>query len=172
MTISVIWAQDRNRGIGKNNTIPWHISGDFKNFKQQTLGKTVIMGRKTWESLPEKSRPLPGRKNIVLTRDPEKLDTDPKFSGAELKTLDSLDTDYLKNSEDEVFVIGGSSIFSEFIPLAKRLVITEIDENFHCDVFAPDFLDYISNGCWRKLEQIPWSEDKGIRWRVLEYYKV
>lgn len=127
--ISIIVAVSENMGIGKNNELLWHIPDDLKRFKKLTIGKCVIMGKKTWESLPK--RPLPGRKNIVLTDDPDEL-----FDSA--LTAYSVEDALEKSvSEEEIFIIGGGSVYSQFMPLAGRLYITHIHKEADADIFFP-----------------------------------
>ena len=137
MNIQLIWAQDKNGGIGKNGKLPWYISEDLKNFKKITNKHPIIMGRVTWESLPFK--PLPHRRNIVLSNS--------TFKTAEcFKNIkDCIKT--LKNDNvNSVFVIGGSSIYSEFLNIANDLHITLIHKNENgIDCFFPKSLDYIKN---------------------------
>ena len=119
MKIHLIWAQDENGGIGKDGKLPWHISEDLKNFKKLTSGSTIVMGRKTWESLSV--RPLPKRRNIVLSSK--------KISNVECYTSIEECIQLLEGECIEIlFVIGGSSIYRDFIPLADELHITEVDE--------------------------------------------
>lgn len=129
MTVSMIVAKGRNNEIGKNNDLLWHISEDLKFFKATTMGKSIIMGRKTFQSLP---KALPGRKNIVISRDP-----DFDAPGAVVVTNAK---DAVKESEtEEVFIIGGGSIYNEFFPVADKLYITEVDyEDKEADVFFPE----------------------------------
>ena len=118
MEIHLIWAQDSNGGIGKNGTLPWHISEDLKNFKKITSNSTIIMGRKTWDSLP--LRPLPNRRNIVLS----------KTKQNQVETYDSYKSCIEKLKEDNVkkiFIIGGRSIYKLFFNSANFLHITKID---------------------------------------------
>lgn len=126
--ISVIVAHDRNRVVGLNGKLPWHISEDLKWFKQVTSNKTVLMGRKTFESL---GKPLPNRNNIVLTRDSS-------FSCEGVEVINSI-RDLSMQIEEEIFVIGGSEVYKQFIPFACRLYITYIDYEFEGDTFFPDF---------------------------------
>lgn len=129
MTVSMIVAKGRNNEIGKNNDLLWHISEDLKFFKATTMGKSIIMGRKTFQSLP---KALPGRKNIVISRNP-----DFDAPGAVVVTNAK---DAVKESEtEEVFIIGGGSIYNEFFPIADKLYITEVDyEDKEADVFFPE----------------------------------
>ena len=118
MEIHLIWAQDSNGGIGKNGKLPWHISEDLKNFKKITTNSTIIMGRKTWESLPLK--PLPNRRNIVLS----------KTKQNQVETYNSYKSCMEQLTEDnieKIFIIGGRSIYKLFFNSANFLHITKID---------------------------------------------
>ena len=128
--ISLIVAVSDDWGIGMNNELLWHISEDLKRFKRLTTGKTVIMGKKTWESLPIK--PLPGRKNIVLTDDPiECIDCS--------VTAYSIEDALSKCEKDEeVFVIGGGTVYRQFMVLADRLYITHVHKKAPSDVYFPE----------------------------------
>lgn len=130
---SLIAALDENRGIGIRNAMPWHLKGDFKHFVKETSGGTVIMGRKTWESLPEAFRPLKNRLNIVLTRQ-----ADLQMPKGVL-VVDSLES-ALAKSQGKTFVIGGAALFAEAIlhPACQQLILTEIDATFECDAFFPE----------------------------------
>jgi len=131
MTLSLIAAVARNRAIGKGNQLLWHEPQDQKHFRQTTMGCPVVMGRKTWESLPPRFRPLPGRRNIVVTRDAAW-----RAEGAEAAT--SLDTALaLAADASKVFVIGGGELYALALPRADELVLTEIDVAFDGDVFFP-----------------------------------
>ena len=131
--LSLIAAVARNRVIGKDNQLLWHLPEDMKHFREVTRGKPVIMGRKTWESLPEKFRPLPGRHNIVVSRN-----LDYKAPGATL--VSSLeDAIHLTRSNDETFVIGGETLYRQALAQAHRLFLTEIDQDYEGDAFFPEF---------------------------------
>jgi dihydrofolate reductase len=139
----MIAAMDLNRGIGAHGTLPWHVPEDMRFFKEMTLsggGKNaVIMGRRTWESIPEKFRPLVGRMNIVLTRHPDHF-----LSVAGCETARSLEEAVNlaeASGAAEIFVIGGALVFAEAIELSncKELILTIIDAEFECDVFFPDY---------------------------------
>lgn len=128
--ITLITAYAHNRVIGKNNQMPWHLPEDLAHFKRTTLGAPVIMGRHTWDSL---GRPLPGRRNIVISRNPTL-----HLIGAE--TVHSLqDAIDLCQTAQEIFIIGGAQIYAQALPLAQRLVITEIDDTVDGDTFFPEF---------------------------------
>lgn len=138
--ISMIVAVSDDWGIGKNNELLWHISDDLKRFKRLTTGKTIIMGKKTWESLPKK--PLPGRRNIVLSDNP--LDT---FENS--VTAYSIEDALAKCvNNEESFVIGGGSIYRQFMPVADRLYITHVHKKADADIYFPE----IDPGMWRVIE--------------------
>mgnify|MGYP000228641061 FL=1 len=131
MQIHLIWAQARGGVIGKDNRIPWRLPEDMAHFKALTAGHPVIMGRRTWDSLPPKFRPLPGRRNIVLTRSASW-----KEIGAEpASTL----REALQKCEQsaQVWVIGGADVYAQALPLATRAEVTEIDADFAGDAYAP-----------------------------------
>lgn len=128
--LSIIVAMAENRAIGKDNDLLWHLSADLKRFKKLTTGHPVVMGRKTWESLPK--RPLPGRRNIVFSQSegfaPE---------GAEVvRSVNGL-FQVLKGCDDEVFVMGGASIYEMLLPFANRLYVTHVYREFDADVYFP-----------------------------------
>jgi dihydrofolate reductase len=119
MKIHLIWAQDENGGIGKDGNLPWHISEDLKNFKRLTSGSTILMGRNTWESLPV--RPLPERRNIVLS---SKEVPDVEYYTSVEECIETLDGD----GTEKLFVIGGTTVYRNFIHRADELHITHVDE--------------------------------------------
>ena len=119
MQIHLIWAQDENGGIGKDGKLPWHISEDLKNFKRLTLGSTILMGRNTWESLPV--RPLPERRNIVLS---SKEIPNVEYYTSIKECIEKLDDD----GTEKFFVIGGSTVYRNFIHRADELHITQVNE--------------------------------------------
>ena len=128
--IGLIWAEAANRVIGCDGTLPWHLPEDLKLFKQVTMGATVVMGRTTWESLPASVRPLPGRRNIVLSRDPAY-----DAPGAEVRT--SLD-DALDRADGDIWVIGGASVYAQALPRAERVVRTRVHLQVDGDAHAPE----------------------------------
>lgn len=130
-TISIIVAVAENGAIGKDNDLLWHISEDFKWFKSHTRGHAVVMGKKTWESLP--IRPLPGRTNIVISDTPSD-----KFEGAVVVGSIQEAVDQMKEGE-ESFIIGGGSIYSQFLPLAHKFYLTRVHRDFDADIFFPEF---------------------------------
>ncbi len=142
MKIHLIWAQDKNGGIGYKGQLPWHIPEDLQNFKKLTLNSTILMGRKTWESLPIK--PLPKRRNIVLTRK----------KNLEVESYQSIDeclTKLTNDNTDELFIIGGSTIYNSFIDKAEQLHMTLIDEKTkHIDTIFPLNIEQLE----KKFEKI------------------
>lgn len=132
MILSIIAAVAKNKVIGKDNQLLWHLPEDMKYFRETTRGKPIIMGRKTWESLPEKFRPLPGRLNIVVSRNPAYL-----APGATL-ALSLEEAIALAGDVEEAFVIGGEQLYRQALPLAARLYLTEIDQDFVGDTVFPE----------------------------------
>lgn len=140
--VSVIVAADRHNGIGFAGDMLWHISADLKRFKALTLGNAVVMGRKTWESLPR--RPLPGRLNVVITRQP-----DYKAEGARVAASIS-EAIGIAAGVPEIFIIGGGEIYSQSMPLATRLYLTRIlDSAEQADTFFPAITDTE----WTRVEE-------------------
>lgn len=125
--LSLIVAVDRNSGIGINNTLPWRLPEDLAFFKRVTSGHAIIMGRKTFDAI---GRPLPNRRNIVVTRNPA-------WEHAGVDTANSLDQAVEIAGDGEVFIIGGAQIYRDAINHADRLIVTEIDAEFACDAFFP-----------------------------------
>ncbi|MBI4450197.1 dihydrofolate reductase [Candidatus Uhrbacteria bacterium] len=131
--ISIIAAVATNGCIGINGKLPWHIPEDFEHFKRHTIGKVVLMGRKTWESLPPKYRPLPGRANVVITH---QKGPQGSFFGAEV--YHSIDEALAAHVDDDVFVIGGTQLYRQTLDRADRLMITHVDQIVNGDVFFPE----------------------------------
>lgn len=126
--LTLIAARARNGVIGRNNQMPWKIPGEQAYFKRMTMGHPIVMGRRTWESI---GRPLPGRRNIVITRDRA-------YSAFGADVVGSLDDALsLAGEADEIFVIGGGQLYAEAMPRASRLLLTEIDADFEGDTFMP-----------------------------------
>lgn len=133
--INLILARAANGVIGLNGDMPWHLPEDLAHFKKVTSGAPVIMGRKTWDSLPPRFRPLPGRRNIVVTRQP-----DWQSAGAErVSSLYEALALCERDGSPEAWVIGGAQIYAEAEPLARRAVITEIARDYEGDAWAPTF---------------------------------
>lgn len=157
--INMIYARAANGVIGKNNTIPWHLPEDLAHFKHLTQGWPVIMGRKTWDSLPARFRPLPGRTNIVITR---QLNWQP--IGA--LVVASLTEALAQCSAAEVWIIGGAQIYAQAEPLARRIEITEIAQNFEGDSFAP----LLSNE-WTETSRENHTAASGLKFSFITYQK-
>lgn len=136
-----IVAMDEDRVIGVNNTLPWKIPEDLKRFSQLTTGHTVLMGRKTFDSLPPKFRPLPGRKNIVLSRSPQTLSLPPSVSA--YSSIDELLLNCASGKEnlpsDLVWIIGGAEIYSLTLPLWDELYLTRVSSKHKGDAYFPEF---------------------------------
>ncbi len=129
--LHLIYARAANGVIGKDNALPWHLPEDMAHFKRTTLGCPVIMGRKTWDSLPVKFRPLPGRTNIVVTRDPD-------WAAEGATRANSLEAARdLCPAGSDAWVIGGAQVYAHALPLASTVVVTEIAREFEGDAFAP-----------------------------------
>jgi dihydrofolate reductase len=129
MTVHLIWAEARDRVVGAKGEIPWRLPEDQKMFRQRTSGATVVMGRATWDSLPARFRPLPGRRNVVLTRDPA-------WSAAGAEVAHSVEAVDLGG---EVWVMGGETIYQAFLPVAEHILRTRIDLDVEGgDTFAPE----------------------------------
>lgn len=128
--LSIIVAIAQNGAIGKDNDLLWHLSGDLKRFKQLTTGHPVVMGRKTWDSLPK--RPLPKRQNIVMTNNPD-------FAADGATVVHSVNDlfNVLKDCDDEVFVMGGAAIYKALLPFCRRLYITRVYRDYEADVYFP-----------------------------------
>lgn len=128
MMISLIAAMDKNRLIGKENGLPWHLPADFKHFKEVTMGKPIIMGRKTFESI---GKPLPGRKNIVISRK--------GFSKEGVTVVDSIEQALREvESAEEVMIIGGASFYEQMIDKADRIYLTLVDAECEGDAWFPE----------------------------------
>lgn len=147
MIISIIAAMDRNRLIGNNNQLPWHLPADFAHFKSHTMGKPIIMGRKTYESI---GKPLPGRKNIVLSRSP-----DTQFDGVECVSSFEEAVALVPDAE-EVMIIGGSTIYEMLLPQVDRLYFTYVDAEFEGDAWFPEF----DQNQWLEKESVTRKADE------------
>ncbi len=162
--IALIWAQTTEGVIGGDGDIPWHIPGEQRRFKELTLGGTVIMGRRTWDSLPQRVRPLPGRQNIVVTRSPA-------FQAPGAVVAHSVE-EALRFADPAVqaWCIGGAQLYAQTIGLASRLEVTEVDLDAPGDAFAPPI-----GAEWRPAVAGPepaWQESpEGLRYRFLSYLR-
>ncbi|HLV76673.1 MAG TPA: dihydrofolate reductase [Marinobacter sp.] len=136
MRKALIVAMARNRVIGRNNQLPWYLPGDLKYFKQATMGKPVIMGRKTWDSI---GRPLPGRMNVVISRNPEWQAPAGAVAVTSLeKALVKAEAQAELDGGDEVMIIGGGQIYAEALPLVDRMYITQVHAEVGGDAYFPE----------------------------------
>lgn len=155
--ISLIVAHDKNHVIGYENDMPWHLPGDLQYFKEMTMGKPIIMGRKTFESI---GRPLPGRRNIVITRNES-------YAAQGIETVPSLDAALaLVKDVPEIMIIGGAQIFEQSLPLADKLYITLIDHEFKGDTFFPKY-----DGWRLTASREPIQSDEGYTFRYCLFEK-
>jgi dihydrofolate reductase len=159
--ISIIVAIARNYAIGKDNDLLWHLPDDLRRFKRITSGQCVVMGKKTWESLP--LRPLPGRKNIILTDNPEDCF---ECSHTAFSIDDALDK---CAGSKEVFVIGGGSVYRQFMDVADRLYITWVDKDYEADTFFPE----IDPQIWKSTEEEGpfFDEANNFHYRYVTYLR-
>lgn len=144
--ISFILAMGKDRSIGFENKLPWRLPADLAYFKKLTMGHRILMGRKTYESI---GKPLPGRVNIVATRDS-------KFQAEGVEVVQSPQQVMTRYPNDEVFVIGGSQIFEQFLPFADRIYLTFIDHTFQADTFFPE----LNDGEWEITSRVPGITDE------------
>ena len=157
MAVRMIWAETRDRVIGAGGGIPWHLPGEQAMFKQRTAGSTVVMGRATWDSLPARVRPLPGRRNVVLSRDPGWA-----ADGAEtVRSVDEVLARY-----DDFWVIGGAAVYAVFVPFADLVVRTEIDLEVAGDTFAPALGDE-----WEATPEEWQIASNGVKFRVVQLHR-
>ena len=160
MKLHLIFARSSNGVIGRNNTLPWHLPEDMAHFKRTTLGCPVIMGRKTWDSLPPRFRPLPGRLNLVLTRQ-----ADWQAPGA-LRAHSLSQACSLCPLQSDAWVIGGAELFAQALPLASTAVVTEIDAVYEGDVFAPAL-----GPQWRETARARQVSATGLPFSFVTYQK-
>ena len=157
--IGLVWAQAANGVIGVDGGLPWQLPEDLARFKKLTLGSTVVMGRETWESLPPSVRPLPGRRNVVLTRQPDWQAPGAVVARSLAEALDQ---------PGDVWVIGGASVHRDALPLADVVVVTELAQAFDGDTTAPE----LGPG-WRVRDVDPatgWLPSRtGLDHRVVTY---
>ena len=161
MPLHLIYARSRNNVIGKNGDLPWHLPEDLAHFKRTTLGQAVVMGRITWESIPKKFRPLPGRKNMVVSRK-----ADYPATGASV--VNSLQAALALFPLDEVvWLIGGAQLYAQALPLASQVVVTEIDADFEGDAFAP-----ILGSEWHETERSQHMSAQGLAYSLVVLQKM
>lgn len=177
-SFNIIVAMDVKRGIGKGGQLPWRLSADLQYFKELTTKtedqhkkNVVVMGRKTWESLPEKFRPLPGRINFVLTK--QKSYFLPKgvyHSDTIEKILLALDQEGIRETIESVFLIGGAQIFHQVLfcqpPVVRKLYVTHVKEEFPCDVFFPEF-----ENDFKLVASSPFLRENSLEFFFAEYIR-
>ncbi|MER7949339.1 dihydrofolate reductase [Streptomyces sp. NPDC096079] len=162
--IGLIWAQTSDGVIGADNTIPWRLPEDMAHFKATTLGHPVIMGRKTWDSLPPRFRPLSGRRNIVLTRDPEWTAEGAERAGSVEAALD-LAAAAPERAGGVAWVMGGGEIYRAALPHATTLSVTEVATELAGDTYAPAV-----DADWETAEDSGWQQSTtGLRYRIRRY---
>ncbi|MEJ1091829.1 dihydrofolate reductase [Microbacterium istanbulense] len=153
--VGLIWAEARGGVIGAKGGLPWHVPEDLAHFKEVTMNSAVVMGRKTWDSLPERFRPLPGRENIVITHQQDWTADGARRAADVHSAMRGLET---------AWVIGGAEIFRQLIPDADRLEVTELDLDVQGDAFAPPL-----DG-WRLVDETAWETSRtGVRYRFKRY---
>lgn len=156
MQLHLIFARSKSGVIGVDGGLPWHLPEDLAHFKRMTLGCPVIMGRKTWDSLPPKFRPLPGRANVVVTRQ-----ADWQAAGA-LRAESLQQAMALCGDAAHVWVIGGAQLYALALPLASTAVVTEIDTDAQGDAFAPHF-----GPEWQETAREEHTAANGLHYRFL-----
>jgi len=164
MRVNLIYARAKNGVIGRDNTLPWHLPEDMAHFKQATAGAPVIMGRKTWDSLPEKFRPLPGRTNMVVTRQASwRADGALSASGVEhaLQLCANLSP-----VPSDVWIIGGAQLYASALPMAQRAVVTELAQDVDGDTFAP-----LLDAQWQETARDEQVSRNGMRFAFVTYNK-
>jgi dihydrofolate reductase len=158
MKLHLIYARARNGTIGKDGQMPWHLPEDLAHFKRVTLGQPVIMGRKTWDSLPARFRPLPGRLNIVITRQ-----SDWQAEGA-LRAHSIEDALRLCGEAPDAWIMGGAEIYRQAEPLASTAVVTEIDQDYEGDAFAPEL-----GANWQEVQRESHVAANGLSFSFVTY---
>lgn len=166
MRINLIFARASNGVIGKDNAMPWHLPEDLAHFKRHTEGWPVIMGRATWASLPVRFRPLPGRLNLVLTRQPATADALRHAGALPMPSLEAAlaHCAALDPAPAEVWVMGGAQVYAQALPLAQRALVTEIDQAFDGDAWAPEL-----DGSWRETHREAHRSRSGLAFAFVTY---
>ena len=161
MPLHMIYARARNGVIGKQGQLPWHLPEDLAHFKRTTLGQPVVMGRVTWESLPVKFRPLPGRSNVVVSRQPS-------FSAPGAQVVASLDDAMTLFPPTEViWLIGGAQLYAQGMAKASRIVVTEIDADYEGDAYAPS----LSTSDWIETHRTSHISAQGLTYHLVTLQK-
>lgn len=167
MNINLIWAEAHKRVIGKDGVMPWHLPEDLAHFKRVTLGCPVIMGRKTWESLPPRFRPLPGRLNIVISRQADFLAGQVGIGLQAVTSLEAaLDMASQQHDVSDTWVIGGAQIYAQALPIAGKIIVTKIDAAFAGDAFAPTLGDE-----WQETQCESHIAANGLPYAFITYFR-
>ena len=155
-TLTLIAAMGKNRAIGMAGRMPWHLPAELQHFKKATMGKTIVMGRKTWQAI---GRPLPGRQNIVVSRNPD-------FHAVGVDLATSLDEAAAMSQSDEVMIIGGGQLYTLALPLAKRMILTLIDIEPEADTWFPPW----DKQQWLLTEErhFPIDSNNELAYRIVE----
>ncbi|MCG8414877.1 MAG: dihydrofolate reductase [Pseudomonadales bacterium] len=153
MNLSLICAMAQNRVIGRNNSLPWHLSEDLKYFKRTTMGHSIIMGRKTWESI---GRPLPGRTNIVITTDQDYEAEGAKVVHSLEQAINTAESIAFIDGTEEAFVIGGAGLYAAALPNAQRFHLTRV----HADVEGDTYLSEFDEGEWQEVRREEFQHDE------------
>ncbi|MEV8021574.1 dihydrofolate reductase [Streptomyces sp. NPDC086554] len=165
MNVGLIWAQTLDGVIGAGNAIPWRVPEDMAHFKATTLGHPVVMGRRTWDSLPARFRPLAGRRNIVVTRDPQWVAEGAERAGSIAEALELAGEPLDPAAPATAWVIGGGEIYRAALEHATVLSVTEVDSPVNGDVYAPT-----PGPTWKVVEDKGWqSSTSGLRYRIRTY---
>ena len=158
--ITLIAAMGKNRAIGLNGRMPWHLPAELQHFKQVTMGKAIVMGRKTWQSI---GRPLPGRQNIVISRNSDFIATGANVVG-------SLEAALQISETEEIMVIGGGQLYALALPYARRMILTLIDIEPEADTWFPEW----NSGQWEPIEERNFEADdtSGLAYRIVEFARI
>lgn len=167
-SVNLLWAQACDKeghdgAIGFEGGMPWHLPEDMRRFKELTVSHPVIMGRKTWESLSPKYRPLPNRDNIVVSRDPTYTApgatvVDSLDDALDLARQEAIPDDGLDRSE--IWIIGGGQLYREAMPFADKAYVTQISMHADADTYAPDVKSLVESGAWKVLEEGVWQNTR------------
>jgi dihydrofolate reductase len=160
--IAYVVAMDDNRLIGRDNDLPWRLPDDMRWFREKTMGKPCIMGRKTYDSLPDRFRPLPGRLNIVVTRNRDYEAPGAVISHSVDAALDAA------GDEEEVIIVGGAFLFRELMPVVNRLYLTQVHGTAEGDVYFPDFDLQEWRETFREHHPADELHNFGFTWLILE----
>jgi len=158
--ITLIAAMGKNRAIGLDGKMPWHLPAELQHFKQATMGKAILMGRKTWQSI---GRPLPGRQNIVISRDPD-------FVAGGADVVGSLESALEISQADEIMVIGGGQLYKLALPLAQHMILTLIDIEPEADTWYPRW----DERQWQKTKERQFKVDdqNALAYRIVELTRI